>query len=129
MKRLSLLLTGVAGMILLAAATPTFAADADTKKAEEGKETTITGEAKCAKCALKEADKCQTVVEVERRNGRKVKYYLADNDVAKKFHEEVCKESKKVTVTGTDKVDETTRKHEFTAKKIEPAKKEKEKEG
>src|SRR5438128_2364760 len=50
MRKASVLVTAIAGMILLAA-TPTFA-----------KEKTITGEAKCAKCALKEADKCQTVV-------------------------------------------------------------------
>jgi len=107
MRKASVLVTAIAGMILLAA-TPTFA-----------KEKTITGEAKCAKCALKEADKCQTVVVTE-KNGKKVNYYLENNDVAKAFHKNVCTESKKVTVTGNDKKSEG--KHEFTATKIEIAK-------
>jgi hypothetical protein len=107
MRKASVLITAVAGMILLAA-TPSFA-----------KEKTITGEAKCAKCSLKEGDKCQTVV-VTDKEGKKVTYYLENNDVAKAFHKNVCSETKKVTVTGTDK--KTEGKHEFTATKIELAK-------
>jgi RecG-like helicase len=119
MKRLALLLTGIAGVMLLAA-TPSLAAEEG--HGNEGKEMTIKGEAKCAKCALKEADKCQTVIEAE-HNGHKVKYYLADNEVAKKFHEEVCKEPKKVTAMGT--VKSVNGKHELTVSKIEVAKEEK----
>src|ERR1039457_5115155 len=84
MKRVSLLAVGVVGLLMLALATPTFAA-------EKPKEKTITGEAKCAKCMLKETDKCQTVIQVEGKNGKTVKYYLADNDVSKAFHENVCR--------------------------------------
>ena len=102
-----------AGLLLLALAMPSVAADA-------GKEKTIKGEAKCAKCMLKEGDKCQTVVEVEAGNGKTTKYYLVENDVSKAFHEEVCKATKKVTVTGTDKREND--KHMFTATKIEPEK-------
>jgi hypothetical protein len=117
----------MAGLMLLAVATPTFAAendkgpDTEKGKGKEARERTITGEAKCAKCMLKETDKCQTVIEAEGRNGQKVKYYLADNEVAKKFHEEVCKEAKKVTAKGTVKrLDDGKR--ELTVTEIKVAK-------
>jgi hypothetical protein len=110
--------------MLLAAATPTLAADDSTSKGKESHPATITGDAKCAKCTLKEADKCQTVVEAEGRNGHMVKYYLVDNEIAKNFHENVCKEPKKVKVTGTVKRTEDG-KRELTATKIELAKDEK----
>ena len=97
MKKVSKLLTGiVAGLVLAALTTSAFAA-------EKGKEKTITGEAKCAKCALKETSKCQTVIQTEGKDGKKVTYYLANNDVAKAFHDKVCSEPKKVTATGTIK--------------------------
>ena len=60
---------------------------------------TITGEAKCAKCALKEGDKCQTVIQAE-KDGKTVNYYCADNAVAEKFHKKVCHDTQKVTATG-----------------------------
>jgi hypothetical protein len=113
MKRASLLLVGIAGLLLLALATPTFAAD-------KPKERTISGEAKCAKCMLKEGDKCQTVIQAENKNGKAVNYYLAENDVSKAFHQNVCKEAKKVTATGTNK--KVDGKNEFTVSKIELAK-------
>lgn len=106
-----MLLSGITGVVLLALATPTFGAD---------KETTLSGEAKCAKCALKETAKCQTVIETKGTDGKPVKYYVANNDVAKAFHKNVCEESQKVTATGT--VKETDGKKEFTATKIEIAK-------
>ena len=46
-----------------------------------------------------------------------VTYYLADNDVSKKFHENICKETKKVKATGT--VKEVDGKMELTPTKIE----------
>jgi hypothetical protein len=113
MKRASLLLTGIAGLLLLALATPTFAADSP-------KEKTITGEAKCGKCMLKETAKCQTVIQVENKKGKTVNYYLAENDVSKAFHANVCKEAKKVTATGT--VKKVEGKNEFTVSKIDLAK-------
>ena len=97
------------GLLLLAVATPAFAADT-------AKERTITGEAKCAKCMLKETDKCQTVIPVETKKGKTVNYYLTENDVSKAFHENVCKDTKKVTATGTVKKAEG--KNEFTVSKI-----------
>ncbi len=124
-----LMLTGLAGLLWLALATPSIAADAakDTGK-DKGKqrERTITGEAKCAKCMLKETEKCQTVIQVENRAGKKVNYYLVDNDVAKDFHENVCKAAKKVKAIGT--VKKVDGKNEFTATKIELVKEKKEKE-
>ena len=100
-----------AALLTLAWATPALAAD---------KEITIKGEAKCAQCALKEPGKCRTVIQAK-MHGKMVNYYLTANPVAKDFHENVCREAKKVTATGTDKV--VNGKHEFTAKKIELAKK------
>ena len=93
MKTTSLRLAGVAGIMMLALALPVVAADKD-------KEVTITGEAKCAKCALHETDKCQTVIQVEEK-GKTVTYYLTANDVSKPFHEKVCQEAKKVKAVGT----------------------------
>ena len=112
MKRTSFLLAGIAGLLLLALATPTFGAD-------QPKEKTITGEAKCGKCMLKETDKCQTVIQVENKNGKTVNYYLTANAVSKAFHENVCKEAKKVTATGT--VKKVDGKNEFTVSKIDLA--------
>jgi hypothetical protein len=117
MKKASMLLTGIAGLVLIALATPSFAAD---------KEKTITGEAKCAKCALKETTKCQTVIETkEKEGGKPVVYYLVNNDVAKDFHKNVCTETKKVKAIGT--VKKVDGKNEFEATKIELEEKEKSK--
>jgi hypothetical protein len=109
-----LILTGVAGLMLFGLAVPSFAA-------EEGsaKEHAIKGEAKCAKCSLKEADKCQTVIQTE-KDGKTTTYYLTDNDVAKKFHKEVCQEPKKVTAMGT--VKKVDGKAMLTVSKIEAEK-------
>src|SRR6266496_6319628 len=63
---------------------------------------TITGEGKCAKCALKETKECQNVIQTE-KDGKTVNYYLVANDVSKDFHGKLCKETKKVTATGTVK--------------------------
>ncbi len=108
MKRPIALVAGLAGLVLLALAAPTFAAN-------EGKEVTVTGEGKCAKCMLHETDKCQTVIQVM-EDGKTVNYYLAKNAASKEFHENVCKDAKKVTATGT--VKEVDGKKEFTASKI-----------
>ena len=114
MKRVSMLFAGIAGLVLIALASPTFAADKD-------KEKTITGDAKCAKCALKETTKCQTVIETKAKEGGKpVLYYVVNNDVAKDFHKNVCSETKKVTATGTIK--KVDGKNEMELTKIELAK-------
>ena len=109
MKKNITLFAGLAGLFLLSMATPTFAAD----------EVTITGQGKCAKCALKETEKCQNVIQTE-VDGKKVTYYLTKNEVSNDFHDNICKGPKKVTATGT--VKEVDGKKEFTASKIELAK-------
>ena len=117
MKKSMVLTTSLAGLLLLALATPALADDKDNEA--KGKEVTITGEGKCAKCILKEADKCQTVIETK-EEGKTVKYYLAKNDVSENFHEDVCEAAKKVKATGT--VKEVDGKKELTASKITLAK-------
>ena len=62
--------------------------------------TKIAGEMLCAKCALKEAPKCQNVLKVTDA-GKETKYYLAQNEVAKSNHKHVCSATEKATVTGT----------------------------
>src|SRR5258708_18995857 len=107
MKKLTTaLLAGVAGILTLAS-TPAFAAD---------DEQTITGDCKCAKCALHETDKCQNAIQTT-KDSKTVTYYLVDNEVSKAFHENVCKSTEKVTATGT--VKEKDGKMMLTATKIE----------
>lgn len=85
-------------------------------KARADDEKTITGEGKCAKCALKETKACQNVVQVK-EGDKTVTYYLVQNDVSKKFHDNICQESKKVKATGT--VKEVDGKMQLTPTKIE----------
>jgi len=111
MRKSIVLLTGIAGLFLLAFVTPTLAAD----EGKEGKKVTITGMGKCAKCALKETEKCQNVIQTE-KGGKTVTYYLAKNTISDDFHSNVCKEAKKVRATGT--VKEVDGKKELTVTKI-----------
>src|SRR5438046_2492272 len=104
--------------VLVGIATLLFAANMNSATAKE-KEVTLTGEAKCAKCMLKEGKECQTVIQVE-KNGKTQNYYVVDNDVSKAFHEDVCHAAKKVTATGT--VAKNGAKREMTLTKIEAAK-------
>jgi len=109
MKRI--LLSSLAAIGLIAFTTSSsFAADADSKPI------TIKGEGKCGKCALKETAACQNVIEVD-KGKKKGTYYLVQNEVSKSFHDNICKESKKVKATGT--VQEVNGKKQFTATKIE----------
>jgi uncharacterized protein YpuA (DUF1002 family) len=79
-------------------------------------EITLKGEAVCAKCELHETAKCQTAIRV--KNGDKtIVYYAENNDVAKKFHGNVCQGSAKVTAVGT--VDEKDGKKVITLTKID----------
>ncbi|PYL01506.1 MAG: hypothetical protein DME19_01510 [Verrucomicrobia bacterium] len=87
-----------------------------TLKARADDEKTITGEGKCAKCALKETKSCQNAIQVK-EGDKTVTYYLVQNDVSKKFHENICQETKKVKATGT--VKEVDGKKELTPTKIE----------
>ena len=79
-------------------------------------EKTIIGEGQCAKCALHETKSCQNTITVD-ENGKKVTYYLTDNQLSKDFHDNLCKSTAKVKATGT--VSETDGKLELTPTKIE----------
>jgi hypothetical protein len=105
--RKSLILGFSAAALTFLTAATSFAADAKT--------VTITGEGKCAKCALKETDKCQNVIQAK-EDGKTVTYYLAKNDVSDKFHKNVCQSSKHVTAKGT--VKEVDGKKELTVTDI-----------
>lgn len=80
---------------------------------------TITGEGKCAKCALGETKTCQNVIEVE-EGGKTVTYYLVHEGASKKYHGTVCKSTVKTTATGD--VTEKDGKKVMTVTKIEKAK-------
>ena len=81
-------------------------------------EVTITGEGQCAKCSLKETKGCQNAIVAE-EDGKKVTYYLKHNAVSKKFHGNICQETKKIKATG--EVKEEDGKKVLTPTKIELA--------
>jgi len=91
MKNIILTLVALLGL----AAAPAFAES-------KGKEITVSGKACCAKCCLKTATECETVLSVE-KDGKKTTYHLAKNDVSEKFHSEICKAPQSATVTATCK--------------------------
>ena len=80
MKKSTFLKSIVAGLLLLAIATPPMTMAAAGDKTE-----TITGEGKCAKCALKETEKCQNAIQVE-KDGKKITYYLSLNAACADVH-------------------------------------------
>ncbi len=82
----------------------------------EDKAVTIMGEGQCAKCSLKVADSCQNAIVTE-KDGKKVTYFLVQNDVSKSFHKKVCSSKEHVKATGT--VKEVDGKMEFTPTKLE----------
>ena len=110
MKKLALVAT-VAALVLAATAVRTFAADEPV---------TITGDAKCAKCVLKEGKECQNAIQVK-TGDKSVTYYLAANDASKELNGKLCEGAKKVKATGTVKAVEG--KMQLTATKIELAEK------
>ena len=79
---------------------------------------TITGDGKCAKCALNETKTCQNVIEVE-ENGKKTTYYLVHEGASKKYHGTVCKATVKTKATG--EVTEKDGKKIMTATSVEKA--------
>src|SRR3954452_6689282 len=79
-------------------------------------EKTISGEGQCAKCSLNETPSCQNAI-VTKEGGQDVTYYLVHNAVSKKFHKNVCKETKKIKATG--EVKEENGKKMLTPTKIE----------
>lgn len=73
---------------------------------------------KCGKCALKEAESCQNVIQTK-KDGKPVTYFLVENEISKAFHGKLCKESRQVTATGT--VKELDGKLYLTATKLDLA--------
>ena len=93
MKKSIIVLLAVAGLT----------AGVTSSLAESGaKEITLKGKGTCLKCALKESDSCQNVL-VQEKNEKLTKFYLVQNEVSKKFHPEICTESKPITVVGVCK--------------------------
>ena len=115
MRKSLLIALSTAALAFTAVNTNTFAEDKADAKAKDSKVVTITGEGKCAKCALKEGDKCQNVVQAK-EDGKTVTYYMAKNDIADKFHKNICQGTKKITAKGT--VKEVNGKKELTATEL-----------
>ena len=85
------------------------------------KEVTLKGTILCARCALKEAKKCQTAIQVKEA-GKTVTYYFLDKGNKEDYHEEVCGGGRKEgTVMGT--VTEKDGKKWIVPRKVEYAKK------
>lgn len=72
---------------------------ADKKAAAAKGDVTLKGTMMCAKCALKETEKCQNVLKVT-EGGKDTNYYLVHNEVAKKNHGPVCGGKVNATVKG-----------------------------
>jgi len=66
---------------------------------KEGKEVTLKGTITCAKCDLKKAKACHTVIKVKEA-GKDVVYWF-DTAGSKKYHKNICTEAKEGSVTGT----------------------------
>jgi len=66
---------------------------------KKGEAKTLKGEICCAKCELKESDKCATVIKVK-EDGKDVVYYF-DAKAGKKYHKDICTTCKEGTVKGT----------------------------
>ena len=84
------------------------------------KEVTLTGVGQCAKCELGKTSACQSAL-VVKQNGKEDLFLLVDNEVSKKFHDNICTGTAEITVTGV--VKESAGKKEIVASKIELAKK------
>jgi hypothetical protein len=83
---------------------------------EAAKETTLKGTAKCAKCSLHEADKCQATL-VVKEGDKEVKYAVTGKE-GSALHKQICTADKEnVTVTGT--VTEKDGKKMIAATKVE----------
>lgn len=88
---------------------------------DKDKEVTLKGTILCAKCALKETDKCQTAVQVKEGN-KTVTYYFHDKGEGESYHEAICGgDRKEGTVVG--KVHEHDGKKMIAPTKVEYAKK------
>jgi len=94
LRLLSVLVLGIA---IVAFSSP---ARADEK---DGKEVKLEGTIVCAKCELKISPSCAACIVVEKDN-KKTTYWF-DTTASKKYHPDICSETKPGTVTGTVKKD------------------------
>jgi hypothetical protein len=78
-------------------------------------EKTLSGKITCAKCDLKKEKACATVIVA--KDGDKETVYYFDSDSSKKYHKEICTESKDGKVIGT--VSEKDGKHWVKVTKVE----------
>jgi len=84
-------------------------------KDKKGGEKTLKGTITCAKCDLKEADKCATVIKVK-EDGKDVVYYF-DKAAHGKHHKKICTDPTEGTVVG--KTSEKDGKKIVTVKSVE----------
>jgi hypothetical protein len=82
----------------------------------DDKEVTLKGTITCAKCDLKVAKSCATVIKVE-EDGKDAVVYYFDKVSGKENHKKICTEAKKGSVTGT--VSEKDGKKWITVTKVE----------
>ena len=81
----------------------------------QDKEVTLKGSITCAKCDLKEAKACTTVIVV--KEGANKGTYEFDKATHKKYHKDICQTPKEGTVTG--KVSKEGDKKVVTVTKLE----------
>jgi hypothetical protein len=72
---------------------------AQSEEKKEKKEVTLKGTIVCAKCKLKETDKCTTAIQVK-EGDKEVTYYLDDKGRTEEYHEKICTGPAKGSVTG-----------------------------
>jgi hypothetical protein len=78
-----------------------FALTLNVRAEEKGKEVTVTGSITCAKCDLKEADKCATVIKGKAKGSDKEEVFYFDDKNGKDNHKAICQGGKPGKVTGT----------------------------
>ncbi len=71
---------------------------ADDKK-DEPKSVTLKGTIGCSKCEFKLTDDCGTAIKVK-EGDKEVIYLVLDDGKNAKYHEKICQETKKGSVTG-----------------------------
>jgi hypothetical protein len=113
MKKFKLVPLLAAGLLAL-----TFA---PRLRAGNAGDVTMTGNLVCGKCYLHITKECQNVLQVADQSGTTNNFFLAQNDLSKNFHQNICQnDGEKVTVTGT--INEKHGQEVFTATSIAPAK-------
>src|SRR5580698_7398150 len=83
MKKTKMLLTVAAAVLAAFFGSRLLADDA------AGKDVTLTGTAVCGKCFLHQSKECQNVLLVVQDN-KTNEYWMAQNDVSKNFHDQIC---------------------------------------